>query len=42
MSLFGQADVSNVIWIVILFAMLIGGLIFFAIFARYFRLWIQW
>ena len=41
MSLFGQADVSNVIWIVILFAMLIGGLIFFAIFARYFRLYVQ-
>ncbi|HEY4312739.1 MAG TPA: flotillin-like protein FloA [Pirellulales bacterium] len=41
MALLGQAEVGNVIWIVILFAMLIGGLIFFAIFARYFRLYVQ-
>ena len=40
MALFGQ-ELGNVVWIVALFALLIGGLVFFAIFARYFRLYIQ-
>src|SRR3990170_4883355 len=32
---------GNVLGIVVLFAIVIGGLVFFAIFAKYFRLWIQ-
>ncbi len=32
---------GNVLWLVLLVVVLIVGLAFFAIFARYFRLWIQ-
>ena len=32
---------SNTLWLVLLFGALIVALAFFAIFARYFRLWIQ-
>ncbi|MEX0712506.1 MAG: flotillin-like protein FloA [Pirellulales bacterium] len=34
-------DMGNVFWVVGLFAILVVALVFFAIFARYFRFWIQ-
>jgi uncharacterized protein YqfA (UPF0365 family) len=36
-----QQNLTNIIWIVVLFAVVVAGLVFFAIFARYFRLYIQ-
>src|SRR6185437_5407002 len=40
--LFAQENnLSNIIWVVVLFAVLVAALIFLAIFARYFRFWIQ-
>jgi hypothetical protein len=36
-----QTDITNIIWVVVLFAILVAALIFLAIFARYFRFWIQ-
>jgi hypothetical protein len=32
---------GSTIWLIVLVALLIAGLVFFAIFARYCRLWIQ-
>jgi len=37
----GAMDKSDLIFIIVLFAILIVGLVVFAVFARYFRLWIQ-
>lgn len=41
MSLFAQADAQNVIVILMIFAAIVFGMVVLAIFARYFRLWIQ-
>ena len=40
MGIFGE-DAGNMLWIGAAIVLLIGGLIFFLIFARYFRLYIQ-
>src|SRR5579872_722970 len=36
-----DANLSNIIWVVVLLAVLVAGAIFLAVFARYFRFWIQ-
>ncbi len=36
-----QTDIGTIVWVIVLFAILVAALIFLAIFARYFRFWIQ-
>jgi uncharacterized protein YqfA (UPF0365 family) len=36
-----QQNMMNIVWIVVLFALVVAGLVFFAIAAQYFRLYIQ-
>ena len=41
MVLFAEQSLQNIITIAIAFGILIFGVVIFAVFARYFRLWIQ-